>query len=302
MKLAVIVLNWNNTAATIESVRHVAQWQTLKPVVWVVDNASECNDINTVTDMLPSTRLIRNQENLGFAGGNNSAIKEILEDENSDMIMLLNNDAVISESDSLKLIERLKSNRRLIAVGPALHEKDGSREKICFGGRNIAFHSNTRITRTKRACERTSQDPVRYVDYVPGTAILFPADAFRQVGLLDEDYFFSGEIADFCHRAKSLNLLCAIDKNTSAAHSADADGGFRRTLYLYYTLRNRFLFIRKHYRNLGIVLVPYWMCCGFLMAVKALLLGHIDKYRAILLALKDGISGRSGNRNDCFAR
>ncbi|HXW16313.1 MAG TPA: glycosyltransferase, partial [Terriglobia bacterium] len=57
--------------------------------------------------------LIRNEENLGFTGGNNVTIHYALNREHpADFVLLLNNDAVVSPSCLARLVETIKRQRR----------------------------------------------------------------------------------------------------------------------------------------------------------------------------------------------
>ncbi|MBK8505147.1 MAG: hypothetical protein IPL46_24850 [Saprospiraceae bacterium] len=84
-------------------------------------------------------------------------------------------------------------------------------------------------------------------------------------------------------------------------HQIEQQSADRRdTLYLYYNLRNRFLYISKHYpaRNWSLYLL--WMFRDIRMMVGALLEGKFSKARGIFWALFDGLFGNFGDRNARF--
>ena len=56
---------------------------------WVVDNASSDGSLALLEREYPDVRVLRNTENLGFAGGNNTALREVT----TPYAVLLNNDA-----------------------------------------------------------------------------------------------------------------------------------------------------------------------------------------------------------------
>ena len=85
------------------------------------------------------------------------------------------------------------------------------------------------------------------VDDVPGTVALVRRQVFERVGLLDEAYFFGGEMADLCHRARLCGFRSVTDPGARAQHDLDRSSETRQTLHRYYIVRNRFLFVRKHY-------------------------------------------------------
>jgi hypothetical protein len=139
------------------------------------------------------------------------------------------------------------------------------------------------------------------VEYVPGTVFLARSSIFKEIGLLDEDYFFSGEIADFCKRVRDAGHRVCVDLDEQAGHGLDrAAEPLRKTLYVYYSLRNRFLYVRKHHRGTRVLYFPFWIGVAVSMFGRALIKGQPATARAISLALLDGLSNRYGNQNAKF--
>ena len=290
MQLSVVILNWNSTAATIRRVEQVSRWRRLTPTVWVVDNASTDDSAEEISLRCPSARLLRSAVNLGFAGGNNLAIKAALE-TGSHLILLLNNDAEIDEAGVTSLLQLMESAPTLGMIGPNINEFDGRRSAIYSGGQNIAFHLNTRIQVASPPTQIVSA-----VDYVPGTVVLIRRDVFLKAGLFDERYFFSGEIADLCARARRCGFECGVATRIMAQHDTRLAGSRRSTLYAYYSLRNRLLYVRKFYSWLLLA----WSFIYWGMAVRYLLAGRFTTVRVIWSAWSDGIRGKYGNRNAHF--
>ena len=297
MKISVIILNWNNGAETLQCVRSVASWTQLNPDIWMVDNASRDRSGQEVAKQCPTPHYIFSETNRGFAGGNNLAIEEILKRE-CDAILLLNNDAFILEKNVICLVKALADNPQLGIIGPVIQENDGVRTRLSLGGRDISRHINTRAYARENAVKPAAKDNLLFVDYVPGTVALIKTDVCRAIGLLDEDYFFSGEMSDFCERARNNGYSCAIDTRALAVHQTGRSASVRDTLYLYYTLRNRFLFIRKFRGSQKVYLYSFWCCCGLLMLVRALARFQGKKAMATGLALLDGLRRRYGNQNE----
>jgi GT2 family glycosyltransferase len=245
--------------------------------VWIVDNASSDDSRELIPRSCPAISYIYNDINRGFAGGNNVALRKIISSESA-AVLLLNNDARIAEDHALRLLTAMQDNPRLGVVGPLLEERRGNRRIILAGGRDISRFLHTRrifpitgnagsavaeastvaeAAREDKMADSPSRsamaehgkpanrDALEPVDYVPGTAALIRTDLLRTIGALDEAYFFSGEMADFCRRARLAGWTCAICPQSVVTHEPSA-GATRATLYQYYTLRNRFLFIRRH--------------------------------------------------------
>lgn len=145
--------------------------------------------------------------------------------------------------------------------------------------------------------------PIHAVDYVSGTVFLARSSIFKKIGLLDEEYFFSGEIADFCKRVREKGHKVCVDLEVEALHHTDQMPIHRReTLYVYYGLRNRFLYVRKYYARRKLRYFAYWTMKGTLGFARAVLQWKIAKARAILLAVVHGCRGRYGNQNAAFVK
>jgi GT2 family glycosyltransferase len=297
MQLAIIILNWNKAPDTLRCLHTLSRWSGLKAEIIVVDNSSSHEDLSLLQKAKPRLQLIVNEANLGYAGGNNAGIAKAL-DGGFPYIMLLNSDATIRDSCVKQLLECMKHSPDLGVVGPLLEEGG----MIYAGGRNIGIHSLTRIPYEPKDgdSEPGSESGLLAVDYVPGSALLARREAFERAGLLDEEFFFSGEIADFCRRVQLAGLKCAVYSGCRASHAPDANSMMRETLYNYYTLRNRFLFIRRHFRYTKIFWSLRWVTDGIIQIIIALLKRRRERARALWLGLRDGVIGRFGDRNAQF--
>ena len=86
----VITVNWNGERLLRSCLDALARQQTTQPFeTWVVDNASSDGSVALLEREYPSVRVIRNTQNLGFAGGNNVALRQVT----TPYAVLLNNDA-----------------------------------------------------------------------------------------------------------------------------------------------------------------------------------------------------------------
>jgi GT2 family glycosyltransferase len=288
VELAVIILNWNAAADTVRCVQHIAAWKRLRPTIWVVDNASHDDSVQVIFRECPHVRLICNATNLGFAGGNNRGIVEALAAGDAP-IMLLNNDAHIDEENVARLLETLQADEQIGFIGPLLFDEE---ERLLSAGGKSPLHHHSHIY------ELPAGEPVYTVEYVPGTVMIGRAEVFRTVGLLDEDYFFSTEVADLCMRAGRRGYVSVIDARARASHTLDRSSNLRRTLHTYYIVRNRFLVIRKLYPERQASLRGFWALYSLALCFKVLLSGQSATARAIWLGLLDGLRGRCGGQNE----
>jgi GT2 family glycosyltransferase len=298
--LSVIILNWHEEQQTLRCLAVLRRWETLKPAIIVVDNESSERSRAILGDALAPDALISSQANLGYAGGNNLGIARASQ-SGSPYFLLLNNDAVIEETDMVRLIDRLRDHPGIAVIGPVLHERQQDGVQCSIGGRDIAQGVLTREVAKPEDLPGLPSYPLADVDYVPGTVFLARRSLFEQIGCLDENFFFSGEIADFCRRARDAGHRVCVDLEAAARHDAgDSSLPLRDTLYVYYSLRNRFLYANKHYCSQRLKYLARWSGLCLVELCRALATGRWRKARAILLAAAHGSTGRFGNRNGAF--
>jgi len=292
MKLAVVILNWNAAADTRGCLATVASWASTAgvpaPTVWVVDNGSREPGIEKVRVEHPGVRWVMSPTNRGYAGGNNLGIEAALA-EGCDAVLLLNNDATLDGDSVTSMTGVLSSSPKTGVVGPVLWHGD---RLLSVGGRDIARYEVTHIQAT------TLPTGPMEVDHVSGTAALVDRSVFERVGLLDEDYFFGGEMADLCHRARQEGQRSVTDPRARADHDLGRSSALRETLHAYYILRNRFLYVRKHHPRQKAWLFGTWSLRGLRAVGAAALRGEWRRARALGLGLVDGLSGRFGGQNE----
>ena len=291
MQLAIIILNWNAAADTIRCVHHVAGWERIQATVWVVDNGSTDGSPEAILRACPTTRLIRNSANLGFAGGTNRGIAAALSTGDAP-VLLLNNDATIEQDDVIRLLNSLAENPSIGFIGPLLFDSQKTGRLLAAGGRDPARHHQSHILRLAPG------GPLQIVECVPGTVVIARSQVLRTIGLLDEDYFFSSEVADLCMRGSRHGYLSAIDTRARAFHNLDRSSALREALHVYYIIRNRFLLIRKFHRRWRLFFYGFWACYSLALSLKVQLKGKPATARVIRLGLLDGLRGRFGGQNE----
>lgn len=86
----VVIVNWNGERLLRDCLDALGRQQTSAPfLIWVVDNASADGSVALLEREYPHVRILKNSDNRGFAGGNNTALREVT----TPFAVLLNNDA-----------------------------------------------------------------------------------------------------------------------------------------------------------------------------------------------------------------
>jgi hypothetical protein len=282
-KVTIIVLNWNGKQDTIECLHSIFALNYSSYNVIVVDNASTDNSIEDIKISYPNTVIIENNENIGFTGGFNVGIKKAIE-ENSDYILCLNNDTVLDKNFILELVKEGETNSNIGGLCPIEYDYNLP-NKIVYAGGSIGIivsklYGYGEIDHGQYAL-------VKETKMLCGSAMMIKKNAFLEVGLFDEDYFFGSEDKDLALRLiKNKFCLLFVPQAKLWHKRRGATGGKITPLTVYFSTRNSLLFVRKHGKIHEILIfLPYF----FLFHIPTLLLKGRDKtegIKSIILALK----------------
>jgi GT2 family glycosyltransferase len=289
-QVAVVILNWNAAEDTIRCVHTLERWQQVRPRIWVVDNASQGDDVARITAACADVTVLANQTNAGFAGGTNRGMAAALAAADCP-ILLLNNDATLTDANAAHLLATLSARPDAGIVGPLLFTQR-ERRLIAAGSRNPVLHHKNLLP---APLSSTDAYPV---DYISGSVALIRPELLHKVGLLDEAYFFTMELADLSVRARAAGYRTLVAPGAEATHDLQRSAGLRSTLYTYYIVRNRFRYIRKFYRLAALPLTLVWLLYGVLLSAKLRVSGDAASGRAVWLGTSDGVRGRWGGQND----
>ena len=197
-----------NLLASIQDFRGDLNLQTI-----VIDNASTDNSADMVASQFPQVILERNNQNVGFARGNNQAARRAT----APLLLLLNNDTLIRPEALQKLAHFMDNHPEATAVGPKLI---GGDDKPQRSGRNfptfaallnsISFLKWTGIFRgAYNRYRREGFDPDKpgNIDQLAAAALLLRREQFEKIGGFDEQFPFGVEDVDLCRRLKPLGSI-----------------------------------------------------------------------------------------------
>lgn len=132
VKVSYVILHYlaiDDTVECIESIRdHILPYTEHEIAIIVVDNGSP-NDSYTALQQkyngYEEIHLLRCEENLGFAKGNNVGFQYAKYQMDSDFIVLMNNDTVITQRDFTEILVRKYFDKKYYVLGPDIVAADG---------------------------------------------------------------------------------------------------------------------------------------------------------------------------------
>ncbi|EKD46681.1 MAG: glycosyl transferase family protein [uncultured bacterium] len=235
-KIFVVILNFNGADTLLPCLASVFQSDYLNFEVVVVDNDSKDESFEKAKLQYSRAHFIKNSENLGFAKGNNVAIRFALE-KFADYIFVLNNDTVIEKTTLSKLIESTETNKLAGIVSPLI--MGPSDRDVWFAGGKIDWNK----MRTSHLFE--VQSPLPYpTQYIAGCAMLIKKEVFKKIGLFDERFFLYYEDADFSMRARNAGYELLIAPSAKIRHLEQSNSN--NPAKIYWLVLSGCLFFNTH--------------------------------------------------------
>jgi hypothetical protein len=173
----------------------------------VVDNNSTDGSAAAVRERFPHVQLIANRENVGFAQANNQAIHQ----SSGQYVLLLNPDTRVFPGALDTLAGYLSEHPDVGAAGARILNPNGTLQDSCYPAPTLArelwrlLHLDILAPFGIYRMADWDTNVPRRVDSLLGACLMLRREAIISVGLLDEDYFFTGEEIDLCRRLYRAN-------------------------------------------------------------------------------------------------
>jgi GT2 family glycosyltransferase len=297
--VAIVVLTWNQRDLTLDCLASLAEldYPANRLRITVVDNGSVDGTAQAIREPYPSVTVLENDDNLGFAEGNNIGICHALQSA-ADYVMLLNNDTAVDPSMLNELLAVTESDPTVGIVGPKMLYFDQP-DVIWCAGNQLGWGRGESIRLQAEQPDEGLEERPKDVDFITACAICLRRQVIEQIGLLDPRFFIYYEETDWCMRARAAGWRILYVPRARLWHKVSAAMGSTSPATDYYMNRNVLLFLAKNQRGL-----PRWRSLALaaarnLLAVAAYTAKPHDGQRlpnrnARLLALRDAALGRWG--------
>ncbi len=274
LNLAIIIVSWNvrdMLAACLRSVQADLANSRLSGQIWVVDNASTDKSVAMLRHDFPNVRLIANHKNLGFAGGNNAALRaigfsvppsitgaEIL----PEAVLLLNPDTEVHLGALQAMYGFLQNTPKAGIAGARLLYGDGSFQHSAFAfpglwqliiellpvpGRLIESRLNGRYAQAQYNSGKPFQ-----VGHPLGAAMCVRREAIQEAGLLDEQYHMYVEEIDWSKRITAAGWQSYCVPKAVVTHFGGQSTGQIRISSFINLWTSRYQFYCNHYHPLKV--------------------------------------------------
>jgi len=183
--------------------------------ILIVDNGSSDNSLKLAEKSAARLRakVIRNNKNIGFAAGNNIAVKNNL-DKNANYVLFLNPDTIVFPGVLPEVVSFMEERRDAGVATCRVELPNGHLDEACHRGfptpwRSLCFFSRlsrifggSRLFSGYTLGHLVDLETPHEIDSCSGSFLLVRRSVGEKIGWWDEDYFFYGEDLDFCFRVK----------------------------------------------------------------------------------------------------
>ncbi len=240
--ISVIIVNYNGEKFLEECLNSLFTQAYKNMEVLVVDNASSDSSVEFIRNNFKNVKIIHQNKNLGFAEGNNIAIRQA----RGEYIATLNNDTIVEKEWLSELVNAMEFDKRI---------------GICAS--KILFYNNRNIINSTGICvDKISgftwdrgfgdKDGEKYkkkqmVFGACAAAALYRKDMLDQIGLFDDDFFAYHEDVDLAWRAQLYGWKCMYVPAAIVYHHLSATAGLNSPFKEYFANRNKIWLIVKNY-------------------------------------------------------
>lgn len=271
--VSIIIVNWNGRKWLQGCLDSIQNQRYKHFEVIFVDNSSTDDSIEYVRKTFPDVLILPQTENLGFAAGNNAALKAA----RGELLLLLNNDILAPPDFLEKFVNEFESIPRIGAAQSKMvqmHEPD--KLDSCgsyWTASTFLFHYGNGKPQQEPAYNRPFP-----VFTNKGASMLIRRDLVDQIGLFDDDFWCYYEETDFCHRVWLSGYECWYLPSAVMSHAGGGTSLSIENSYIqFHNFKNKLLSFLKNFQLKSFLSVlPPYLAIGIGLSMMWLIQG---KYR-----------------------
>lgn len=245
-ELAIVILNYNTCHLLNTYLPSVVKYSKGHRIIFV-DNASKDDSVNFVKRVFPQIEVIQLEENFGFTGGYNRALKQI----DAKYYCLLNTDVEVTQGWIEPIINLMQSDEKIAVCQPKLlsyTEKNKFEYAGAAGGfiDYLGYPFCVGRIFDKIEEDKGQYDQIREIFWASGAAFFIKSELYHQLGGLDENYFAHFEEIDLCWRLKNEGYKIYCNPNSTVYHLGGGTLNKTSPFKTYLNFRNSLLTLYKN--------------------------------------------------------
>lgn len=270
-RLAVVIVTWNVRDLTLdclETLYPASSQLDLESTVYIVDNDSADGTVSAVREAYPQTVILEPKENLGFAAGNNVALRHLGFGSDApdaatlpEYVLLLNPDTLVPEESLLRLFEGLQASGAGVA-GANLTFGDGSFQDAGFRFPGIAqliidlfadvLPARLQVSALNGRYSRSLYEGTQpfEIDFPLGAVWLMKRQVLLDTGIFDERYHLYCEEIDWAMRIRSADWKIVTVPSAHIVHLGGQSTGQVKPRSVINLWSARLTLFDKHYTSM----------------------------------------------------
>ncbi|MBM0065895.1 glycosyltransferase family 2 protein [Alkalicoccobacillus gibsonii] len=286
----IIVLNWNDYESTVKCVESLEKQTYDNFRIVILDNNSQDKSGELLRERFSNHKIILNEKNLGYTGGNNIGIN-YAQKCNADYIYIVNNDTIHEQRSLLdNFVDVMENDKKIGIIGPKIVDKTYGNIQSIYDGSRWWDKIEHEIGLNR---DNSTFTPVLRI---LGCSMLFRTELVEKIGDLDEGFFMYSDEDDFCLRANLNGYSVIYNQKFEVKRNTDSDKKTYNKRKTYYCTRNKILMLNKNFNGKFLWEMHIANLYGELKNI--LKIPSSDFKLSRIKGLKDGYLNKSGrNKN-----
>jgi GT2 family glycosyltransferase len=263
--VAIVILNWNTSHYLKKFLPAVLSTTYANKKVYVIDNNSTDDSLNTLSKYFPEVEVIEMDTNEGFASGYNFGLKKI----SADYFLIVNSDLEVTPSFIEPLISLMESETNIAICQPKLLALD-DKTKFEYAGASGGWIDKLGFPFTRgRVLTTIENDQHQYdtkepIFWASGACMCIRSSVFKEIGGFYEYYYMHQEDIDLCWRTRNLGYEIYACPQSIVYHMGGGTLSWENHLKTFLTFRNNYILLS---RNLSLkqamAIIPIRICIDF---------------------------------------
>ena len=251
--VSIIILNFNAGKLLLNCIESLTKLAYQNIELIIVDNVSTDNSQNQCKEKFPQVKLIQNEKNSGYCGGNNVGIKNA----NGEFIIILNPDTIVESNLIDELLDAYNIHGEGLYQPKILSLEDKS---ILQSTGNMIHVFGFGFARDKGNQENNEIKETTKIGYAAGTCLFALKETFLKLKLFDEFLFLYHDDLDIGWRASQKEINSYIVPQTTIYHAESYSLKWSKKKF-FWLERNRRYCLMTHYspNTLKIIKKELWI-------------------------------------------
>lgn len=288
-RIAVVILNWNGKKFLEDFLPGVIRHSRDMARIIVADNASTDDSLALLRDRFPEVEVIPMDQNTGFAGGYNEALRQV----KSEFYVLLNSDIEVTEGWLEPLLNCMDDHRNAGACQPKIRDFY-RRDKFEYAGAAGGYldwlgypYCRGRIFNILEK-DNGQYNDTRQVFWATGACLFVRSETYHSIGGLDDRFFAHMEEIDLCWRIQRSGQTVFVVPGSTVYHVGGGTLPKSNSRKTFLNFRNNLLMLSNNlkpseFRRIYL----YRFVLDLLAAVSFLVTSGAADFVAVLKAHRD---------------